>query len=359
MYNSSFQENCSNLSVKQLKELNMVISISAVVCVAYVLFILLLLVGCKKAFSSTFQRLYFCLMVETLIAEIAFSLSIERQFPHAYQDQVCVAVGFLIHWSDIMVYISCYEIIFYLMYLVIIMSRDKPIICAKSQCFQKIIEGVYASLPIVLPLPYVLPPYFDGHYGLAGAWCWIKSVDEQCQPVGTVDQVVAYSTNEAVGIVGMVVCFILAAVYHRRASHIKETRRLLKRTFFLMCFQIVQVAIVTIPFAVRIYALSSHVYQDYHLWFVKALLEPISKLITQIGCFICFYPMLCYPFKGVCYVKKRNISRLVTVQESYYFSRPSTTFFKVSHPDEDENSSLLQNNERYQSTISTALNDSQ
>ena len=346
------------MTAKQLSELNLVISISAMVCVGLVLLIVLLLVGCKKAFSSTFQRLYFCLMIETLIAEVAFSLNIEHHFPHNYQDQVCVAIGFLIHWSDIMVYFSCYEIIFYLMYRVILLVKDKPILYVKSRYLQRIIEGVYASLPIIIPLPYVLPPYFNGHYGLAGAWCWIKSVNDKCEPVGAVDQIVAYSTNEAVGIIGMFVCLLIAAIYYKRASHIKEARHLLKRTFFLMCFQIGQIAIVTIPYAVRIYALRSHMYEDYVLWFVKALLEPISKLITQIGCFICFYPMLCNPFKKVCCIKKKRASQLATVQESYYVSRHSTTFFRMPHPDEDESSSLLQNNDGHQCTMSTTLYNS-
>lgn len=357
-------ENCSDFTADELKQLNLVISISAMICILIILVVLVLLIAFKRAFFSTFQRLYFCLMVETLIAEIAFALSIERHFSYKYHKEVCIGVGFLINWSDIMVYISSYEIIFYLLYLVISRIKGNPwkSSCTKSKFIQGMLEALYAFLPIILPLPYVLPPYFNGHYGSAGAWCWIRSVDDNCKPIGALDQVLAYSTNEAVGLVGMIVCVIFTIVYCKLASHLKETRHLLKRTIFLMCFQIGQILIVTIPFAIRVYAITAHSYQNYGLWFLKALLEPFSKLITQVGCFVCFYPakhMLCFAFNKVTTGKKSKLSRMATVQISSRISPPSSTFFDIPHSEESECSSLLKQgincDTSYQSTKSSSF----
>ena len=362
----SVSVNCSDLTITELKELNLIMSVSAMVCTLIIILVLFSLIIYKRAFGSTFQRLYFCLMIETLVAEIAFALSIERQFSHNYQHELCVGVGFLINWSDIMVYISSYEIILYLLYLVITKIRGISWHIRCKSC-QILAETVYLLIPAILPLPFVLPPYFKGLYGSAGAWCWIMSIDKNCKQVGALDQVLAYSINEAVGFVGIFVCAIFTTVYCKLASDYKETKKLLRQTLLLLCFQLLQISIVTIPFGIRVYAITSHVYQDYGLWIVKALLEPFSKLITQLGCFLCFYPikqMFCFPFMKKLRQSRKNetrISRLATVQAaSVQYSAPSSTFFEVPHPEADENSFLRDcaaEQSSYQSVTSTVTHN--
>ena len=71
---SQFNLNCTSFTIEDLKFLNCLRNITAFVCAAITLSILIFLIS----FTSLFKRLYFYLVVGTLFTEIAVALNIYR-----------------------------------------------------------------------------------------------------------------------------------------------------------------------------------------------------------------------------------------------------------------------------------------
>ena len=102
-------------------------------------------------------------------------------------------------------------------------------------------------------------PYFDNNYGLAGPWCWVRSVDGECRSVGMRDQMIYFGLYEAVGVIGLTTSFVFSIVYCKLATSFREAKGLLKRTLILMCFQLGYNLIVTLQLVVRLYtAITGH-----------------------------------------------------------------------------------------------------
>ena len=114
---SQFNLNCTNFTIEDLKFFNRLRNITALICAAITLAILLFLI-CHKAYSSLFQRLYFYLVVGTLLAETAVGLNIEHQWHYEHQATMCVWLGFFTQWTTILVFILSYEIVLHLLCLV-------------------------------------------------------------------------------------------------------------------------------------------------------------------------------------------------------------------------------------------------
>ena len=45
---------------------------------------------------------------------------------------------------------------------------------------RKVIELLYVTVPVVVPLLFSWVPFIKDYYGLAGGWCWIRQEDEHC-----------------------------------------------------------------------------------------------------------------------------------------------------------------------------------
>ena len=88
----------------------------AVVCVIIVVLILLFLL-CYKAYSTTFQRLYLCVIIATVFSELIHALEIEHQYQYERQETVCFWLGFITHWTSVMVFIYAFVFVLYLLCL--------------------------------------------------------------------------------------------------------------------------------------------------------------------------------------------------------------------------------------------------
>ena len=93
-YECQFNMNCTDFTIEDFKFFNRLRNITALICAAITLAILLFLI-CQKAFSSLFQRLYFYLVIGTLLTEIAVGLNIEHQWHYQQQETVCVWLGLM------------------------------------------------------------------------------------------------------------------------------------------------------------------------------------------------------------------------------------------------------------------------
>ena len=135
-------------------------------CVVIVILILLFLL-CYKVYSTTFQRLYLYVIIATLFSELIQPLGVEHQFQYKKQEKVCFWLGFITHWTSVMVFMFAFGIIFYLLCLIVIKIRGN--ICSRSSesmCYRVLFELSFALLPVLLSFVFALVPYFDNNYGL-------------------------------------------------------------------------------------------------------------------------------------------------------------------------------------------------
>ena len=286
-----FNLNCTNFTGAQLKAINLTRSIMALICVVIVALILLFLL-CYKAYSTTFERLYLYVIIATLFSEAVEALGVEHQFYYEKQEKVCFWLGFVTHWTSVMVFIFAFGIILYLLCLIVTKVRGN--ICSlpsESRCYQVLLELSFTLLPVLLSFAFALVPYFDNNYGLAGPWCWVRSVDNECRSVGIRDQMIYFGLYEAVGVIDLTTSLIFSIVYCKLATSFKEAKGLLKRTLILMGFQLGYVLIVTFQLAVRLYTGLTGQRQHIGLWFIHAFIIPNGQLIFPLGCLICFYPV--------------------------------------------------------------------
>ena len=289
---SQFNLNCTNFTGVQLKAINLTRSIMALVCVVTVALILLFLL-CYKAYSTTFERLYLYVIIATLFSELIQTLGVEHQFQYENQETVCFWLGFVTHWTSVMVFIFAFGIILYLLYLIVTKIRGNNIFCqpSESRCYRVLLELSFTLLPVLLSFSFALVPYFDNNYGLAGPWCWVRSVDDECRSVGMRDQMIYFGLYDTAGVIGLTTSLVFSIVYCKLAASFKDVKGLLKRTLILMGFQIGYVLIVTFQLAVRLYTGLTGQRQHMSLWFVHAFIIPNGQLIFPLGCLACFYPV--------------------------------------------------------------------
>lgn len=346
-----FKTNCTTFTGEQLQAINLTRSIVAIICVITVALILLFLL-CHKAYSSTFQRLYIYVIIATLFSESIQACGIEHQFHYQGQEEVCFWLAFITHWTSIIVFIFAFETILYLLYLVI--TQIKGDCCChppQSRCCQAMLELLFILLPILLSFPIAYVPYRNNNYGLAGPWCWVRSIDENCRSVGMRDQMIYFGLYWAVGAIGIIINITFSAIYHKLTGTVKEARKLLKLTLILMGFQLCYITIVTLQLAVRLYTAISGSQQHIALWFMHAIIIPNGQLIFPVGYLICFYSvkkMLCESIKKARHKCKEWYNTLTctgynrqvvleqdteqfTAPESNRTSLPSYTFFEIPY----------------------------
>ena len=354
-----FSLNCTTFTGVQLRAINLTRSITAMLCMVILALILLFLL-CYKAYSTTFQRLYIYVIIATLFSEAIQVCGIEHQFHYEGQKMVCFWLGFITHWTSVMVFIFAFEIILYLFHLVITQVRqDYCCQPPQSKCCRALLELLFVLLPILLSFPIAWVPYNNNNYGLAGPWCWVRSIDDNCRSVGMRDQMIYFGLYWTVGAVGVIINLTFSVVYHRMTATFKEARKLLKLTLILMGFQLVYVLIVTLQLAVRMYTALTGSQQHVVMWYIHAFVIPNGQLIFPLGCLLCFYSVnkkLCGSIKKVrlncmdwcknylcriCY-KQRNGQPFnlqkgevenATAPESNRSSPPSSTFFTYLIPD--------------------------
>ena len=305
-----------------------------------------------KAYSSLFQRLYLYLIIATLLNEIVGIVSIEHHWLYPGQETVCEWVGLFLGWTYVLLFIFSYEIIFYLLYLVV--SKIKGI--TLPQCGMACtkfcgvtVEAVYIVLPLLISTAFAVPPYKQQRYGIAGPWCFVRSLSDDCKPIGKEFQLAFYGMYMALGVAGIIACLIFSVVYFKLSSSFKEVRYLLKRTLCVLVFKFVHILMIACSVTCRVYTLWTQRHEQYVLWFLHALAVPLGVLVFPLGYFLCFHPLgkiaqiiykkvahKCCKHK-ITFVQNedRSMTLQSTAPKSNRVSQPSHTFFFASHPDDE------------------------
>ena len=346
---SQFNMNCTNFTDANWKSLNLVRSVAAILGTVIILAILLFLIY-NKLYSSLFQRLYLYLIIATLLSDISGVISIEHLWHYKGQEAVCEGVGLFLAWTYVLTFIFSYEIIAYLLYLVVTKIRGTRFPqCGfgNTRCCGVTVEIAYIAIPVIIATVFALPPLMQHKYGIAGPWCFVRSLNDDCEPTGYSAQMTFYGMYMTLGVAGIIASLIFLIVYFKLANTFKEVRHLLKRTLYVLGFKFIHILMILCSVACRVYTLQSRRHERYGLWLTHALAFPIGVLVFPLGYFLCFHHVGQIIHKGfkklVLKYRKHNTSfnrvavpsitaaRWATMPKSDRITQPSDTYFDVPH----------------------------
>jgi len=135
-------------------------------------------IGFYKAHQVFSQRLVLYLLISTLV----FSGMRVVQAAMVYQNilVLCKSLAFLNQYFALLKMIFTSWITFYL-YMLVEFSHNLN---------KRKHEVFYVISSLLIPLPTACVPLITNTYGQAGAWCWIKATDSNCEPLrtGTIEQ---------------------------------------------------------------------------------------------------------------------------------------------------------------------------
>ena len=330
-------ENCTNFTIPQLLSLNLSISITGGLCFLLSSSIILLLLF-NKAYSSLLQRLFLYLMVATALRHLSLFSLIEHYFYYAGQNEVCIVVAYFNHWMVAMTLFFTIGMLLYLFFMVSCLAKGNTLtvpMVLQSKYRRIILECLYIILFVIASFAYASEPYFRGTYGLAGAWCWITSLNQTCQKTksGLPEQVTSYSLILAVGVIGMVLMLFIAITYCRLQRTLKEARQLLRKTFVILVCLLIFIAFNVITIFVRIYSTKHSLYTHFSEWVILPMKCKCGSCCSHI------WPLKIFKRNRITrsYYVGRPAAALTTLvptaQKSTRISQPSNTFFNVPYTD--------------------------
>ena len=285
---SNYNLNCTNFTEDDFNTFNISRGASGGVCTLVAVGVLLLLV-CNKIYRSPLQRMFLYLTTTTILLEAFLTLQIERQFHYPGQEQFCSALGFLVQISGGVSYIFTLGITVLSMYTVYKKLRGHDLFqkVAKSKQLRITMETLFVLGAIIIPLTYQWVPFIQGNYGLAGPFCWIRSIDENCIVVGGQVQLAFYITAEVLSMISLIAAVVLAIVYCRIACKYKAVRnqqtKLVRQTLLLMCFLSTHVFTLTAGLLARYITDVTGHESNYGLWILNSAGIPVSLLVIPLG----------------------------------------------------------------------------
>ena len=178
-----FCPNFSNLTIYQAKVSNYSTTISSAICLSLLVLLLGLLV-LYKAYKTTLQRLFLQYTTAVAITNVVRVLNVELQFD--VNKNFCNWLALLEQWWVMTVQLLALSLVIYLSYETCQKLRSRPLFpCYKNVSKRSaiLIEVLYTSLAVLLPLVYVWMPMKHHKYGLAQSLCWSVTYDINCNIV--------------------------------------------------------------------------------------------------------------------------------------------------------------------------------
>ena len=82
------------------------------------------------------------------------------------------------------------KIIVNLLYLVVLNIRGTRLTQCGTGCTRccVIVEMIHIAIPVIMSTVFALPPLFQRKYGIAGPWCFVQSLNDDCKPKGFTTQ---------------------------------------------------------------------------------------------------------------------------------------------------------------------------
>lgn len=159
-----------------------------------------------KRYRDPAQRLLLYLIIAVTMNSIN-SVTRGAGYSLVGDTDFCIAVAFISSYTSgcIVVAICCIVVE---MLIRILLERESG----------RPVQFLYFILIFILPILIFIIPFFGDLYGLSGATCWIKSVDENCTPIemGVIEQYALWNGPILVTIVAWGILYIIALIVFRR-----------------------------------------------------------------------------------------------------------------------------------------------
>ena len=286
--------NCSQLTTGQYRTLAVTKGTCGVVSIVATLLVILFIV-LYKVYKKFVFRIVFYFALTNLIKAVlcvmqAGSMQYDEGPTHPTHEKLCIAVAVVLH------YVSWINI------LISFWVTFTCFLLAVFEILPKNREKWWLGAIVTIPLLVVFLPFIGNRYGMAGAWCGIKSRDKDCRlhTWGVAAQfLLSYGPNLVAMIVDsllIIITFIVVARNYcrERAQYqpVREDRHLeptyleaVKEFLPLLGYPIVLIALYTVPLANRIYN-TTHDDPKFVFWLVHALSSPLQGSGVA-ACFLC------------------------------------------------------------------------
>ena len=208
-HNSSNRSCYQPLTGEQLESLSLVFgsvgAVSFVFCCVAIGSILY-----WKAYRRRSHRLVLWLLLSTLFVSAVISLEVMvAKFESGPNiELICKAIGVFLEYAIWTKLLLTFWINFHLFLLTVLWRNYWWL------------EFVYVLSSLAIPATFSWVPLLHNAYGLAGGWCWIRSVDDQCNQfkTGVVEQFVLwYGPVMLFTVVNVSMMIIMASVLCKRA----------------------------------------------------------------------------------------------------------------------------------------------
>ena len=293
---TQFLLHCTSLSPNQLKQKNLAISISAMVCFLLTGGILFLLIF-FKAYKTVLQRFFQYLTTVTLIHLLFISMDIQLEFDYSQGPTLCKWLGFIRQWTATMTYFFVFVITVYLLGKIHQkLTRSSLINTTQHKSYQLLfLEVTAVASVIIIPLTFLWVPFYNDTYGIYATSCWIQKIDIHCnKSVGSIEQIVLTSVLRIIMIVVIISFVILSAIFCRFACYYRDTRKAhlktIRQTFILMCFFVLSSLIELTGLVMYAYSeISGKDVESYSVWLVYDIAMPFSQLVIPTGFLVYLY----------------------------------------------------------------------
>ena len=296
--------------------------------------LVILMIVCFKAYKKFVQRLHLYLAIAAIFNCIAFtlnSLPVENKGGYMFvtNEKFCQASGFLDQYTTwVILLLVCW--ITLQIFLLGVFKRNY-----KSRKYELV--GVVTTL--VAPLIVSSIPFIDfgngSMYGLAGAWCWIKTTNADCNKLteGIIEQFVLWYGTVMVFVTLNLLAMlaVITVLYrgtkqerghlqHQYGEALKETRPLVFYTFIFSIFY-------TLSFVDQVHYVNTKS-SNTTLWVIHAIAESSLPLFLTLA-------FLLHPgnLKRV-----RKAAKCLRHQSEF---ADADTHFIVSREDETEERALI------------------
>ena len=176
---------------------------------------------------------------------------------------------FFWNWTGILVFVFTVGIKIYLFVYVWCVAKGKTDLkFLHSKHRRVILESLYVVLTTVVTLCYAAIPFRYDNYGLAGAWCWIKALNENCtvSKSGVINQILnGYIFYVSGSVIGLILVIAVAVMYCRLPITHHENRLLLKKTFCVIITFLVNIVMMVFALITRATAAVTVQGTDIHL----------------------------------------------------------------------------------------------
>ena len=147
---------------------------------------------------------------------------------------------------------------------------------------------------VIVPIVFSIVPLFHVKYGLAGAWCWIKATDEECQKIkaGVIEQFMLWYVPVmlfAIIFFLIVIIVIIVLFIQKKAAaeqHVQDLfSRSLKEMYPILFCPVIFSTIYGLAFINRVYYAATN-NAVLGLWILHSLGSPFYALIIPLAFFM-------------------------------------------------------------------------